>query len=170
MRLEESLALEIRDAVGARVVGEQRDRHHQRHDAAPVVADQSGELGARGRVEPLLQVPGRVLEHVGVARSRGDARIEGRAARERDVYEGRGGWRAARAIVRVTDGEAPRAPSPLRVIEDDGVGMGAAQASDQGSGQGLGLHSTMMAVIGGALTAESAPGAYTRITLALPEV
>jgi Histidine kinase-, DNA gyrase B-, and HSP90-like ATPase len=54
-------------------------------------------------------------------------------------------------------------------IEDDGVGMGAAHASDQGSGQGLGLHSTMMAVVGGALTAESAPGAYTRVTLALPD-
>jgi signal transduction histidine kinase len=54
-------------------------------------------------------------------------------------------------------------------IEDDGVGMDAARTSDEGSGQGLGLHSTMMAVIGGALTAESVPGAYTRVTLALPE-
>ncbi len=54
-------------------------------------------------------------------------------------------------------------------IEDDGVGMGAARTSDEGSGQGLGLHSTMMAVIGGALTAESVPGAYTRVTLALPD-
>jgi hypothetical protein len=54
-------------------------------------------------------------------------------------------------------------------VEDDGVGMGAANSSAEGSGQGLGLHSTMMAVIGGALTAESVPGAYTRITLALPD-
>ena len=54
-------------------------------------------------------------------------------------------------------------------IEDDGVGMGAAGASAEGSGQGLGLHGTMMAVIGGALTAESVPGAYTRVTLALPD-
>jgi signal transduction histidine kinase len=54
-------------------------------------------------------------------------------------------------------------------IEDDGVGMGVAGASAEGSGQGLGLHGTMMAVIGGALTAESVPGAYTRITLALPD-
>jgi anti-sigma regulatory factor (Ser/Thr protein kinase) len=54
-------------------------------------------------------------------------------------------------------------------IEDDGVGMGAATASAEGSGQGLGLHGTMMAVIGGVLTAESVPGAYTRVTLALPD-
>jgi signal transduction histidine kinase len=54
-------------------------------------------------------------------------------------------------------------------IEDDGVGMGAAGASAEGSGQGLGLHGTMMAVIGGALTAETVPGAYTRVTLALPD-
>jgi signal transduction histidine kinase len=54
-------------------------------------------------------------------------------------------------------------------IEDDGVGMGGAGASAEGSGQGLGLHGTMMAVIGGALTAESVPGAYTRVTLTLPD-
>jgi hypothetical protein len=47
--------------------------------------------------------------------------------------------------------------------------MGAAGASSEGSGQGLGLHGTMMAVIGGALTAESVPGAYTRVTLTLPD-
>jgi signal transduction histidine kinase len=46
------------------------------------------------------------------------------------------------------------------VVEDDGVGMGAASA-----GAGLALHSTMMAVVGGSLSAESAAGAYTRVTL-----
>jgi hypothetical protein len=54
-------------------------------------------------------------------------------------------------------------------IEDDGVGMGVAGAAPEGSGQGLGLHGTMMAVIGGALMAESVPGAYTRVTLTLPD-
>ncbi len=54
------------------------------------------------------------------------------------------------------------------VIEDDGVGMGAASLATAGSGHGLGLHGTLMAVVGGTLTAESAPGAYTRISLALP--
>jgi signal transduction histidine kinase len=53
-------------------------------------------------------------------------------------------------------------------IEDDGVGLGAATIATQGSGQGLGLHGTLMSVVGGTLTAESEPGAYTRISLALP--
>ncbi len=53
-------------------------------------------------------------------------------------------------------------------IEDDGVGLGAATIATQGSGQGLGLHGTLMSVVGGTLTAESQPGAYTRISLALP--
>jgi len=54
------------------------------------------------------------------------------------------------------------------VIEDDGPGLNPARASDAGSGQGLALHSTMMAVIGGALTVESIPNAYTCVALTLP--
>ena len=37
-----------------------------------------------------------------------------------------------------------------------------------GSGHGLALHSTMMAVVGGSLAVESAPGEYTRVVLSLP--
>jgi signal transduction histidine kinase len=37
-----------------------------------------------------------------------------------------------------------------------------------GSGQGLALHSTMMAVVGGSLSTESVPGEYTRVVLSLP--
>jgi len=55
------------------------------------------------------------------------------------------------------------------VIEDDGVGVDGTQAPNHGAGQGLALHSTMMAVVGGTLTLESAPGAYTRVSLTLPE-
>jgi len=51
-------------------------------------------------------------------------------------------------------------------IEDDGVGLG--QAVTETSGQGLALHGTMMAVVGGTLTIESIPGTSTRVTLALP--
>ncbi|GAB4151900.1 MAG: histidine kinase [Candidatus Promineifilaceae bacterium] len=61
-------------------------------------------------------------------------------------------------------------------IEDNGVGLTNQPNADQfqrraeaGSGQGLALHSTMMAVIGGALAIESAPNAYTRVSLTLPE-
>lgn len=54
-------------------------------------------------------------------------------------------------------------------VEDDGVGLEATGGSNGGSGQGLALHSTMMAVVGGTLTAESAPGKYTRVRLTLPQ-
>jgi signal transduction histidine kinase len=69
-------------------------------------------------------------------------------------------------------------------IEDDGVGMAAGHAepaarsspaepwageTTRGTGHGLGLHSALMAVVGGTLTAESKPGAYTRVSLALPQ-
>jgi signal transduction histidine kinase len=53
-------------------------------------------------------------------------------------------------------------------IEDDGVGLGASTTATQGSGHGLGLHGTLMSVVGGTLTAESEPGVFTRISLALP--
>ncbi|MEP7189887.1 MAG: ATP-binding protein, partial [Roseiflexaceae bacterium] len=53
-------------------------------------------------------------------------------------------------------------------IEDDGAGLGAATIAAQGSGHGLGLHGTLMSVVGGTLTAESEPGVFTRISLALP--
>lgn len=55
-------------------------------------------------------------------------------------------------------------------IEDDGVGINPARPSAGGSGQGLALHSTMMAVIGGTLTVESTPGAFTRVLLVLPAI
>ena len=51
-------------------------------------------------------------------------------------------------------------------IEDSGVGL-TAVSPQQGSGQGLAIHSTMMAVIGGVLTTDSVPGQYTRVILTL---
>jgi signal transduction histidine kinase len=54
------------------------------------------------------------------------------------------------------------------VIQDDGVGLPAMPSAETQSGHGLALHSTMMAVIGGTLTVESQPDAYTRVILALP--
>lgn len=56
------------------------------------------------------------------------------------------------------------------VIEDNGVGLAAGGSPNGGSGQGLALHSTMMAVVGGTLAVESTPGVYTRVTLRLPQV
>ncbi len=54
------------------------------------------------------------------------------------------------------------------LVEDDGVGLGNGGSAGEGGGQGLALHSTMMAVVGGSLAVESLPGAYTRVTLSLP--
>jgi signal transduction histidine kinase len=55
-------------------------------------------------------------------------------------------------------------------IEDDGIGLAPATTSAPAStGQGLALHSTLMAVIGGSLSLESVPGKYTRVVLRLPE-
>lgn len=55
------------------------------------------------------------------------------------------------------------------VIEDDGVGLDAAGPSQEGGGQGLALHSTMMVVVGGTLSVESVPDTYTRVVLRLPQ-
>jgi len=54
------------------------------------------------------------------------------------------------------------------IIEDDGIGADTVLETSHSSGQGLALHGTMMAVIGGELSMESAPGQFTRITLILP--
>lgn len=63
------------------------------------------------------------------------------------------------------------------MVEDNGVGLpitglstGASSRQGSSQGQGLVLHSTMMAVVGGTLAVESTPGAYTRVTLTLPPV
>jgi len=54
------------------------------------------------------------------------------------------------------------------LVEDNGVGIGKIENKERNSGQGLALHSTMLAVIGGELSVESTPGASTRITIHLP--
>jgi len=54
------------------------------------------------------------------------------------------------------------------LIEDDGAGFGPLDAATDSGGQGLALHSTMMAVVGGTLAVDSLPGAGTRVRLALP--
>jgi signal transduction histidine kinase len=89
---------------------------------------------------------------------------------------------AAREALRnaARHGRGPETASPLRVsihcearnglrvsIEDEGVGM-VPTAEPGGTGQGLSLHRTLMAVVGGALTVESAPHGGTRVLLTLP--
>jgi signal transduction histidine kinase len=54
------------------------------------------------------------------------------------------------------------------VIEDNGAGDGVSPGAAAGSGQGLALHSTLMAVVGGTLAAE-ATAAGMRVTLRLAD-
>lgn len=54
------------------------------------------------------------------------------------------------------------------LIEDNGAGIAGSSQAQAGNGQGLSLHSTMLAVIGGSLAIESSPGAFTRVRLYLP--
>jgi signal transduction histidine kinase len=54
-------------------------------------------------------------------------------------------------------------------VEDNGVGITTSTPSNGGSGQGLALHSTLLAVLGGSLAVESIPGAFTRVCISLPQ-
>jgi signal transduction histidine kinase len=58
------------------------------------------------------------------------------------------------------------------VIEDNGNGVEAfpliPQSNNAGTGEGLALHSTLMAVIGGSLSLDTEAGLYTRVVLSLP--
>ncbi len=54
------------------------------------------------------------------------------------------------------------------LIQDNGVGLAQVNGTQAGSGQGLALHSTLLAVIGGSLSVESQPGEYTRVRIYLP--
>jgi signal transduction histidine kinase len=77
-------------------------------------------------------------------------------------------------------GEGSNRPLHLRVrlecrdgleilIEDNGVGIGTKAGPERSSGQGLALHSTLLAVIGGSLAIESPAEAATRARLWLPD-
>ncbi len=52
-------------------------------------------------------------------------------------------------------------------VEDDGQGLSSASGTAAG-GQGVALHSTMLAVVGGTLVTEERPGQGTRVRLSLP--
>jgi signal transduction histidine kinase len=54
-------------------------------------------------------------------------------------------------------------------IADDGAGLGQPEPpAAGGTGLGLDLHSTLLAVVGGTLTVTSKPGQFTRVLLNLP--
>jgi signal transduction histidine kinase len=53
-------------------------------------------------------------------------------------------------------------------IQDDGIGFDPAMSDHDKNGQGLALHSTLMAVVGGSLAIESIPNKSTQVILNLP--
>ncbi len=53
-------------------------------------------------------------------------------------------------------------------IQDDGIGFDPSSKNGNVRGQGLAMHSTLMAIIGGSLAIESFPGRYTRVILKYP--
>lgn len=53
-------------------------------------------------------------------------------------------------------------------IEDNGVGLQSVKQNQGGSQQGVALHSTMLAIVGGTLSLQSRPSESTCVTLQLP--
>jgi nitrate/nitrite-specific signal transduction histidine kinase len=55
------------------------------------------------------------------------------------------------------------------VIEDDGIGLHKTNLAEQESGQGLALHSAMLAVVGGTLAVEARAEGGTRVKIKTEE-
>ncbi len=53
-------------------------------------------------------------------------------------------------------------------IQDDGIGFDSSSKNGKVRGQGLAMHSTLMAVVGGSLAVDSFPGKYTNVILKYP--
>ncbi len=53
-------------------------------------------------------------------------------------------------------------------IQDDGIGFDSSVINGKDTGQGLALHSALMAVVGGSLAIESVPGKHTHVILRYP--
>jgi signal transduction histidine kinase len=54
------------------------------------------------------------------------------------------------------------------IVEDDGIGFKRKPRGSEGGGQGLALHSAMLAIVGGTLVVEPNPMGGTRVILTLP--
>jgi signal transduction histidine kinase len=89
----------------------------------------------------------------------------------------RAGAPAALNLIIAAAWAEPSAPPAARglslTIEDNGAGLAeqaapASRAERPGAGQGLALHGTLLAVVGGTLTITSDPGKFTRVVLCLP--
>lgn len=156
------------------------------HELPPVVGpelERHGPLGAlRRAVEGELPDAFDKVEWVLAAEAAAAARALDPLRAETLYYAAR---EAVRNAARHGRGGEPGRPLALRVtaacrtaqgrptvielcVEDDGVGIAARAGSDEGSGAGLTLHSTLLAILGGALTFESAPGGPSRVLISVP--
>lgn len=148
-------------------------------DTPPAVTPEVARLGALGALQQavLHEFANRFddvvweADEVVVARSRmlapTAAEVLFYAAREALRNAAQHGHRAGelRAHIRAYESE----DNIVVEVEDDGVGIVSdARSRTTREGHGLALHSTMMAVVGGTLELDSAPGAYTRVRLVLP--
>jgi len=115
---------------------------------------------AEGKSRALPPLAAEVLFYAAREAMRNAARHGRDRASERPLYL----W--VRMNLREPERDASRRTLEVR-IEDDGVGLGNDLRSDH-TGQGLALHSTMMAVIGGTLAIERRPGGGTYVQLTLP--
>jgi signal transduction histidine kinase len=176
--------LELSTTAGAaRTVESLAQVHHQvadlLHSLPRAAAPELGRLGLFGALREMLDVELKdAFDEVGwevppeVERQ---ARQIAAVPAEVVYYAGREALRNAarharpessKAVLRLTVSGRWREGLEI-VIEDNGVGLGESRKG--GSGQGLTLHSTMMAVVNGSLALESTPGKCTRVILRLPE-
>src|SRR5215203_5541860 len=72
VRLEVPLPCQIRHVVDADVMPEERDRDDERNEAEAVVLDRRLQFGARGRIQQLFEVPGHMLQDIGMPAARRD--------------------------------------------------------------------------------------------------
>ncbi len=165
------------------VIAQLGEVHHQiadlLHDLPSAVAPEVGQLGLIAALRQALDgelssafdgVTWQIAPEAGQA-----AQAIPLLTAEVLYYAAREAMRNAAVYAR---GDQPKRPLHLRVeiarreggtlaisVEDDGVGLEGTGSAQHGSGHGLALHSTMMAVIGGTLTVESAPDRFTRVTV-----
>jgi signal transduction histidine kinase len=143
----------------------------------PTVAPEIARLGLVGALRKALEV-----EFSGAFAGvswRCDEGIEARAASLSPVAAETLYYAAREAVRNAAKHAQPAgAPQALRLeitaqvaegqfqitIEDSGPGF----RQEPGQGQGLALHSTLMAIVGGSLAVETVPGEMTRVLLTLP--
>ena len=66
MRIQESLSSQVGHVGATKMVGEQRQRHDERHVAGCVRLDERQQLGAITLIQRVLEITEHVLEHIAV--------------------------------------------------------------------------------------------------------